>query len=142
MRLLRPALLLPAVAILAAAGAAADDVRLVASSSLSAIEAQVLLGKTVRTRDGHPAGRIRDFTLAGPDGRLDQCVLTSGGILGFGATTVAVPVEKLRVGATDRVPAPGEGPPMQIILDLTAEELAATPGFVGQEDAPTLVGRR
>ncbi len=109
---------------------------------LTAAEAQALIGKSMRTRDAHPAGEIRDFTLAGPDGRIDRIVLAQGGFLGIGTKIYAVPAPVLRIGAAQRIPEPGQYRPMDISIDLTERELSAAPDFAYAPDTHTLVGRR
>lgn len=109
---------------------------------LTAAEAQALIGKSVITKDGQPAGEIRDFTLAGPDGRIDRIVLAQGGFLGIGTRIYAVPAATLRVGAAQRVPEPGQHRPMQVSIDLTGRELAEVPDFAYGDGMHTLVGRR
>lgn len=108
---------------------------------LTAAEAQALIGHSVRTRDGRSAGEIRDFTLAGPDGRIDRIVLSQGGFLGIGAKVYAVPASALRVGAAQTVPAPGQPRPMEVSLDLTEGDLDQAPEFAYAPDTHTLVGR-
>ncbi|WP_448191988.1 PRC-barrel domain-containing protein [Azospirillum sp. sgz301742] len=113
-----------------------------AQRPLTAAEAQALIGKSVHTRDGQSAGEIRDFTLAGPDGRIDRIVLTQGGFLGIGARVYAVPASALRVGAAQTVPAPGQARPMEVSIDLTGRDLDEAPDFDYAPDTHTLVGRR
>lgn len=48
-------------------------------------------GKDVVTVDGNAAGRVSDI-LIGPDGTVQGLLLSRGGFLGLGATTVAVDV--------------------------------------------------
>jgi len=109
---------------------------------LTAAEAQALIGKSVVTKDGQSAGEIRDFTLAGPDGRIDRIVLAQGGFLGIGTRIYAVPAAALRVGAAQRVPEPGQHRPMQVSIDLTGGELAGVPDFAYGDGMHSLVGRR
>ncbi|HEY0832461.1 MAG TPA: PRC-barrel domain-containing protein [Azospirillum sp.] len=125
--------------------APSDEMRPVAPASgrpLSAAEAQALVGKSVRTRDGQAAGAIRDFILGGPDGRIDRIVIASGGFLGIGSSMIAVPATALRVGAAPKVAEPGEKPPMDVMLDLTGADLAQAPAFTYDASSRTLVGRR
>ena len=152
MRSLR--LVLPVCALLCAGSAAAqqpltmlppDDrglprVAPAVQRPLTAAEAQALIGKSVHTRDGQPAGEIRDFTLAGPDGRIDRIVLAQGGFLGIGTSFYAVPASVLLVGVAQRVPAPGQHRPMEVSIDLTQADLGAH-RFAYGEEIRTLVGR-
>ena len=109
---------------------------------LTAAEAQALIGKSVRTRDGRSAGEIRDFTLAGPDGRIDRIVLTQGGFLGIGARVYAVPASALRVGAAQTIPAPGQPRSVEVSIDLTEHDLEAAPDFDYDPDVLSLVRNR
>jgi sporulation protein YlmC with PRC-barrel domain len=108
----------------------------------TAAEAQALIGKSVVTRDGESAGEIRDFVLAGPDGRIDSIVLAQGGFLGIGARVYAVPASALRVGAAQRIPERGQHRPMEVSIDLTAHDLAEAPDFAYGAETLSLVGRR
>lgn len=109
---------------------------------LTAAEAQALIGKSVVTRDGEPAGEIRDFTLAGPDGRIDRIVLAQGGFLGIGTRIYAVPASALRIEAAQRIPEPGQHRPMEVSIDLTAGELSEAPEFAYDPETLSLVRRR
>ncbi|HYH17001.1 MAG TPA: PRC-barrel domain-containing protein [Azospirillum sp.] len=125
--------------------APSDEMRAVAPPAnrpLTTAEAQALIGKSARTKDGQTAGEIRDFVLAGPDGSIDRIVIASGGFLGIGASMVAVPASALRVGAAPRVAEPGQKPPMDVMLDLTAADVAQAPPFTYDASSRTLVGRR
>jgi sporulation protein YlmC with PRC-barrel domain len=110
--------------------------------AITAAEAQALIGKSVRTRDGKSAGEIHDFTLAGPDGRIDSIVLTQGGFLGIGARIYAVPASALRVGAAQTIPAPGQARPVEVSIDLTERDLDDAPAFDYAPDTLSLVRRR
>lgn len=153
-------IVLPAYALLAACAAAAQQpqsqplttlppdgrglprVAPAAQRPFTAAEAQALIGKSVVTRDGEPAGEIRDFVLAGPDGRIDSIVLAQGGILGIGARVYAVPAAALRVGAAQRIPERGQQRPMEVSIDLSARDLAEAPDFAYGAETLSLVGRR
>jgi len=155
MRLLRPAL--PAWVLLAAGIAAAQQppgiigfapgagmppAAPIPKRSLTAAEAQALIGQSVRTRDGQSAGEIRDFVLGGPDGRIERIVLASGGFLGVGARVYSVPAGALRVEAAPKVPIFGEGRPMDVTLDMDAAELEDAPQFAYSPDTLSLVRRK
>lgn len=99
--------------------------------SMTAAEAHALIGKPVQTRDGQTAGEIRDFTLAGPDGRIDRLVLASGGFLGVGTKLVSVPVTTLRAASADAA----------LTLDLDTGDLAVAPEFDYKQGERTLVGK-
>ncbi|HYG85716.1 MAG TPA: PRC-barrel domain-containing protein [Azospirillum sp.] len=113
-----------------------------ARRALTAAEAQALIGRSVRTRDGQSAGEIRDFTLAGPDGRIDRIIMAVGGFLGIGTRIYSVPAATLRVGAASKVQEMGQPRPMDVTLDLTADDLEEAPEFAYEVDTHTLVGRR
>lgn len=126
-------------------GAGQPDMQLLAPGlqrPLTAAEAQALIGGSAHTRDGIPAGEIRDFTLAGPDGRIDRIVLALGGFLGIGAKVYSVPAATLRLGASRTVPTTGQARPMDIILDLSGEDVEVAPDFTYGSGTHTLVGRR
>lgn len=97
---------------------------------LTTAEAQVLIGRSVRTADDSPGGEIRDFILAGPDGRIARVIISSGGILGFGRKLIAVPAEQLHIHG-----------PRHITLDMTTAELEAAPGFRYDTQTKAMIGR-
>jgi len=109
---------------------------------LGTAEAQALIGLSARTADGRPAGTIRDFVLAGPNGPVDRVVLSSGGLFGLGSTLVSVPVGTLTVDAASQFRSPSTAPPTAVTLELDADDLAAAPAFAYDEQATTLSGRR
>jgi hypothetical protein len=105
-------------------------------------------GKDVVTVDGSAAGTVSDI-LIGPDGTVQGLLLSRGGFLGLGATTVAVDVRffELLPGASqsqaDQIsktyPATGgtiklgpDGLPQHLVLRLSLEELDGAPPLEGR----------
>ncbi len=85
--------------------------------ALTVPQARAMVGTELRTRDGRPGGRILDFTMAEPDGRIARIVLAPNEILGLGARLVSVPVSALAMD--------GRAP----TLDLDSADLANAPAF-------------
>ncbi|SMH47556.1 PRC-barrel domain-containing protein [Azospirillum agricola] len=98
--------------------------------ALTAPQAQAMVGTELRTRDGQVGGRILDFTMAEPDGRIARVVLAPNDVLGLGAKMVTVPVTALKMD---------DGTPT---LDMDAAELAQAPGFAYGIDQRTLIRRQ
>ncbi|MBP2227719.1 hypothetical protein J2847_001001 [Azospirillum agricola] len=98
--------------------------------ALTAPQAQAMVGTELRTRDGQVGGRILDFTMAEPDGRIARVVLAPNDVLGLGARMVTVPVTALKME---------DGTPT---LDMDAAELAQAPGFAYGIDQRTLIRRQ
>ena len=86
-----------------------------------------MVGTELRTRDGQIGGRILDFTMAEPDGRIARVVLAPNEVMGVGAKMVSVPVTALTMV---------QGAPT---LDMDVAELAQAPGFAYGMDQRTLV---
>ncbi len=99
---------------------------------LTAAAAQTLIGTEVRTRSGRPWGEIRDFTLTGPEGRIERVVLATAG--GTGERLVSVPASTLRL---DGAGAERAG----ATLNLDDADLAKAPPFDYAAGAPTLRGK-
>ena len=110
---------------------------------LDADNARELVGRPVQTRDGKAAGMIRDFTLGGPEGRIDQVVLGNGAFIGPEVEMVTVPATELRLDAPESAstPPPSEKPATRLSLDMTAEELNKATPFAYDGKARTLVGK-
>lgn len=109
---------------------------------LGTSEAQALIGLAARTRDGKPAGTIRDFVLAAPNGPVERVVLSSGGLFGIGSTMVSVPVDRLTVDAPSQFRNPSTAPPTAVTLELSADDLANAPAFAYGRQEPTLSSRK
>ncbi|CAO3435220.1 PRC-barrel domain-containing protein [Azospirillum doebereinerae] len=95
--------------------------------ALTAPQAQAMVGTELRTRDGQVGGRILDFTMAEPDGRIARVVLAPNEVMGVGTKLVTVPVAALTM--ENGVPT----------LDMDATELAQAPGFAYGADQRTLI---
>jgi sporulation protein YlmC with PRC-barrel domain len=114
------------------------------AAMLDSAAARKLVGRDVQTRDGKAAGMIRDFTLAGPEGRIDQVVLSSGAFIGAEPTMVSVPAAELRLDAPESAstPPPAEKPTTRLSLDMTAEELTRAQPFTYDGKTKMLVENR
>jgi sporulation protein YlmC with PRC-barrel domain len=62
------------------------------------IDAGSLIGSVVRTPDGKDVGRVSALMIDPHDGRIASAVVTVGGVLGVGGSTVGVPWNALRIG--------------------------------------------
>lgn len=109
---------------------------------LGTAEAQAMIGLAARTTDGKPAGTIRDFVLATPNGPVERVVLSSGGLFGIGSTMVSVPVDRLTVDAASQFRSPSTAPPTAVTLQLSADDLAQAPSFSYTPDGATLSTRK
>lgn len=90
--------------------------------ALTAPQAQAMVGTELRTRDGQTAGRIMDFTMAEPDGRISRLVLAPNDVMGLGAKLVSVPISALTTAQGS------------LALDMDAADLANAPGFAYGSD--------
>jgi len=95
--------------------------------ALTAPQAQAMVGTELRTRDGRIGGRILDFTMAEPDGRITRVVLAPNDVMGVGTRMVSVPISALTMD---------QGTPT---LDMDAADLAQAPGFAYGGGQRTLV---
>ncbi len=77
-----------------------------------------LLGSDVKNLQGDYLGKITDLVVD-PQGRVAFAVLSHGGLLGMGGTTVAIPFEALTFDQMDR----------HFALDITRERLNSAPAF-------------
>jgi sporulation protein YlmC with PRC-barrel domain len=77
-----------------------------------------LLGSTVNNLQGDYLGRITDLVVD-LHGRVAFAVLSHGGFLGMGGTSVAIPFEALTFNQMDR----------DFALDITRERLNSAPAF-------------
>lgn len=109
---------------------------------LGTAEAQAMIGLAARTTDGKPAGTIRDFVLATPNGPVERVVLSSGGLFGLGASMVSVPVDRLTVDAPSQFRSPNTAPPTAVTLQLSADDLARAPAFSYGTEEATLTSRK
>jgi sporulation protein YlmC with PRC-barrel domain len=57
-----------------------------------------LVGSTVRSSDGHDIGKVSRLMIDPNEGRITAVVISTGGTLGVGGDTVAVPWHAVKVG--------------------------------------------
>ena len=81
-----------------------------------------LLGSSVKNLQGDYLGRITDLVVDS-HGRVTFAVLTHGGFLGMGGTTVAIPFEALAFNPMG----------MHFALDITQERLNSAPAFTKRD---------
>lgn len=112
------------------------------SRSLTTAEAKALLGRPVTTTDGQTGGEIRDFVLGGPDGRVEQVVIGSGGFLGIGEKLVAIPAEKVGIAPPPVLPDGRPAPAAAVSVALSAADLKAAPEFLYTEGTRAMLGPR
>jgi sporulation protein YlmC with PRC-barrel domain len=62
------------------------------------IDAGSLIGSAVRTPDGKDVGKVSALLIDPRDGRIATAVVSVGGVLGVGGSTVGVPWNALRIG--------------------------------------------
>jgi len=62
------------------------------------IDAGSLIGSVVRTPDGKDIGKVSALMIDPRDGRVASTMVTVGGVLGVGGSTVSVPWSALRIG--------------------------------------------
>jgi len=62
------------------------------------VDAGSLIGAVVRNPEGKDIGKVSSLMLDPRDGRVASAVVTVGGVLGMGGSTVAVPWNSLRIG--------------------------------------------
>src|SRR5690242_8750540 len=83
-------------------------------------------GGQLRNGAGETLGSICEVMLAPEDGRIAYLVLSFGGVLGVGEKLFAIPWSAVTVDSVDN----------GLVLEVTAERLAALPGF-DKDDWPT-----
>ncbi len=114
-------------------GMAADDGmprRSVADSAepytgevMAGITADELIGMNVLDATGESVGSVTDLLL-GADDQVDHAIIDVGGFLGFGAKSVAIPMDELTI-------AEGDG---EVVLDTTRDALDAMPEWSRGDD--------
>jgi sporulation protein YlmC with PRC-barrel domain len=82
-----------------------------------------LIGRQVTNHEGEELGQIEDL-IVDPDGRVNYLVLSRGGMLGFGADRVAVPV----TAAQPRFDMEG-----RCIVNLDKQTLDTAPSFASNQ---------
>jgi sporulation protein YlmC with PRC-barrel domain len=83
---------------------------------LPGVTADELIGTNVVDAEGETVGSINAFLLD-QDGQIDHAIVDVGGFLGFGAKSVAIPVEELQVGPDQD----------EVVVAMTREQLDAMP---------------
>ena len=83
------------------------------------IDANKLIGKDVRNRQGQDLGQIEDVVLDPSRQRISYAVLSFGGLLGVGDKYFAVPWDALTIPTGDE----------PVVFDVTKEQLQNAPGF-------------
>jgi sporulation protein YlmC with PRC-barrel domain len=90
---------------------------------LAGITADELIGMNVVDAAGDSVGSVTDL-LFGADDRVDHAIVDVGGFLGFGAKSVAIPLDELTI-------AEGDG---EVVVNLTRDELDAMPEWTRGDD--------
>jgi hypothetical protein len=107
----------------AAAGPMPEPGGEIATSPLAELPASELLGREVVNEEGETVAEIVDMVKR-PDGDEVFALLSVGGFLGIGEKEVAMPIERLDVGADDQI----------VLSNATEEELENMPDW--QEGDP------
>ena len=87
-----------------------------AGEVLAGVTADELIGMNVVDAAGENVGSVNDL-LFGNENQVDHAILDVGGFLGFGAKSVAIPIEELQV-------APDQD---RVVVNLTRDQLDAMP---------------
>lgn len=88
-------------------------------TSQPVLSATTLIGDDVVNPAGEGLGKIEDFMLDLPEGRIRYAVLSFGGFLGMGDKLFAVPPETLAIDTENK----------RLVLDVSKERLENAPGF-------------
>lgn len=83
------------------------------------MSADTLKGDAVRNLAGEDLGKIEDFMLDMPSGRVRYAVLSFGGVFGIGNKLFAVPPEALTLDTKNEC----------LVLDADKDSLQDAPGF-------------
>ena len=83
------------------------------------LSATTLIGDPVVNAAGEDLGKIEDFMLDLPNGRIRYGVLSFGGFLGMGDKLFTVPAEALKIDTKNH----------RLILDIPKNRLESAPGF-------------
>lgn len=94
--------------------------------------ASVMMDSVVRNAAGEEIGDVNDLVLSG-DGQVSGVVIGVGGFLGIGEKDVAIESSRIEITETED----GE---LQLVLDVTEEELDAAPEFLTAEEAAAARG--
>jgi sporulation protein YlmC with PRC-barrel domain len=85
------------------------------------VYASKLIGASVKNAAGESVGKIDELVIDPKDARIKMAVVSVGGLLGIGAKSVAIPWDKVKMGAdTDRD---------TIIVAMGKEEFEQAPGW-------------
>jgi hypothetical protein len=84
-----------------------------------------LMNATVYSPQNEAIGDVNDVILT-RDGAVDGVVVGVGGFLGIGEKDVAIKMDRIKLTETDNG--------VQLILDVTTDELAAAPEFTSKDD--------
>ena len=87
-----------------------------AGEVLAGVTADELIGMNVVDAAGDNVGSINDL-LFGSDNQVDHAIVDVGGFLGFGAKSVAIPIEEISVSPDQD----------QVVTNMTREQLDAMP---------------
>lgn len=83
-----------------------------------------LIGASVTNANGDSIGKTSDVLVSKDSKAVDAVVIDVGGFLGIGSKSVAIPLDKLTIGAR-----PDEG----VKTAMTKEQLEALPAFEGRK---------
>jgi sporulation protein YlmC with PRC-barrel domain len=83
------------------------------------LSATTLIGDSVVNAAGEDLGKIEDFMLDLPNGRIRYAVLSFGGFLSMGDKQFAVPAEALKIDTKNH----------SLVLDIPKKRLESAPGF-------------
>lgn len=101
----------------------ADSAEPYTGDVLAGITADELIGMNVVDASGDSVGSVTDL-LFGADDQVDHAIIDVGGFLGFGAKSVAIPLDDLTI-------AEGDG---EVVLDKTRDELDAMSEWTRGDD--------
>jgi sporulation protein YlmC with PRC-barrel domain len=83
------------------------------------LSASTLKNESVRNPAGEEIGKIEEYMIKLPTGRITYCVLSFGGLLGMGEKFFAVPFNAMTVDTESRC----------FVLNVDPERLKQAPGF-------------
>jgi sporulation protein YlmC with PRC-barrel domain len=93
--------------------------------AMNEVYASKLIGATVKNTQGESLGKIDELVIDPRDARIKAAVVSIGGLLGIGAKSVAVPWDKVTMGAdADRD---------TVVVAMGKEELEQAPGWQKSE---------
>ena len=101
----------------------ADSAEPYTGDVLAGITADELIGMNVVDATGDSVGSVTDL-LFGADDQIDHAIIDVGGFLGFGAKSVAIPMDQMTI-------AEGDG---EVVLNTTRAQLDAMPEWSRSND--------